>query len=139
MILPSNLAQQEPTQTNAPHKPPAKRSSGRALAGLVALALVGGIVIGRGAATLDGVQLTTSVSQLAAGLSGSFAKAPAASIQHAVADQDSTDPQVAAVQQVIHTANDEQVQAIAVHDPSGMQDTSTDGYYQQLVQTNQDL
>src|SRR4051812_21256768 len=83
-ILPSNLSQQAPAQTGAPRTAPAKRFSGRALAGLFALALVGGIVIGRGAATLDGAPLTTSVSRVAAGVSSSLAKSPAASIQHAV-------------------------------------------------------
>jgi hypothetical protein len=45
----------------------------------------------------------------------------------------------AAVQQVIQHSNDEQVQAIATHDPSAMADTLTSDHYQELVQVNQDL
>jgi hypothetical protein len=50
-----------------------------------------------------------------------------------------TDPQVAAIQQVIPLANDEQAQALAMNDPSVMSDTATAAYYRQLVQTNQNL
>ncbi|MDE3077744.1 MAG: hypothetical protein KGJ86_20175, partial [Chloroflexota bacterium] len=45
----------------------------------------------------------------------------------------------AAIQQVVLKGNQEQEQAIASHDSSVMKDTSTDGYYQDLAQTNQDM
>src|SRR5436190_4935786 len=45
----------------------------------------------------------------------------------------------AAIQNVIARGNDEQVQAIASGNAKVMADTSTSRYYQELVQTNQDL
>ncbi len=48
-------------------------------------------------------------------------------------------PDEAAIQQLIQHANDEQVQAIASKDPSGMADTATSDHYQQMQQINQDL
>ncbi|HEX6512858.1 MAG TPA: hypothetical protein VF157_11195, partial [Chloroflexota bacterium] len=45
----------------------------------------------------------------------------------------------AAVQDVILRGNHEQEQAISSHDSTVMKDTSTDGYYQDLAQTNQDM
>jgi hypothetical protein len=48
-------------------------------------------------------------------------------------------PDEAAIQQLIQHANDEQVQAIASKDPSGMADTATGDHYQQMQQINQDL
>jgi hypothetical protein len=53
--------------------------------------------------------------------------------------QTQTDPQVAAIQQVLQRANDEQVQAISSGDPSVMSDTATPDHYQELVQINQGL
>ena len=49
------------------------------------------------------------------------------------------DPQTAAIQTVIETANQEQAQALASGDPSVMSDTATAAYYRQLTQTNQGL
>lgn len=45
----------------------------------------------------------------------------------------------AAIRQVIQRADIEQAQALASKNPVVMQDTATDGYYQEAVQTNQDL
>ena len=45
----------------------------------------------------------------------------------------------AAIQLVIQRGNFEQEQAIANRNPSVMRDTSTDAYYQDLTQTNQDM
>jgi Peptidase A4 family len=47
--------------------------------------------------------------------------------------------QVKAIQSVIQKANQEQVQAVATQNPTVMQDTATTGYYQQSVQTLNDL
>ena len=45
----------------------------------------------------------------------------------------------AAIQQLIIKGDQEQEQAIASHDSSVMKDTSTDSYYQDLAQSNQDM
>jgi hypothetical protein len=45
----------------------------------------------------------------------------------------------AAIQAVIQRANAEQQRAFALQDPTVMADTATPGYYDQLVQTDQDL
>src|SRR5579863_5285795 len=52
------------------------------------------------------------------------------------AQAQTTDPQTAAIQQVIQHANDEQAQAIASGNPSVMSDTATPDHYQELVQIN---
>jgi hypothetical protein len=44
-----------------------------------------------------------------------------------------------AIKAVIQRANDEQQQAFAQDDPTRMRDTATNGYYNELVQTNADL
>ena len=44
-------------------------------------------------------------------------------------------PEVSAIQDVIQKTNQEQIQAVASHDPTVMQDTSTADFYQQSVQT----
>jgi hypothetical protein len=49
------------------------------------------------------------------------------------------DADTAAIQQVIQRANQEQAQALAANDPSGMQDTATQEYFQEMAQTNQAL
>jgi peptidase A4-like protein len=46
---------------------------------------------------------------------------------------------VAAVKDVVQRANDAQVQAYALNDPTLMRATATTSYYQELVQTNQGL
>src|SRR5947208_1495497 len=45
----------------------------------------------------------------------------------------------AGVQSVILRGNSEQAQAIAAHNATVMADTSTDRYYQEVAQTNQEL
>src|SRR5579864_7007740 len=45
----------------------------------------------------------------------------------------------ATIQQVIQRSNDEQVQAIASHDPSVMADTATAAHFQEMVSINQEL
>lgn len=45
----------------------------------------------------------------------------------------------AAIQEVILRGNSQQEQAIASHDSSPMRDTSTDSYYQEVAQANQDM
>ena len=47
----------------------------------------------------------------------------------------SSSPEVSAIQDVIQKTNQEQIQAVASHDPTVMQDTSTTDFYQQSVQT----
>jgi hypothetical protein len=48
-------------------------------------------------------------------------------------------PDVSAIQNVIEKTNLEQVQAVAAQDPTVMQDTATTSFYQQSVQTMNDL
>src|SRR5947209_9250995 len=48
-------------------------------------------------------------------------------------------PQETAIAQVIERANAAQARALAGRDPSPMKGTATDAYYQEMVQTNQDL
>ncbi|HVA23238.1 MAG TPA: hypothetical protein VMW62_02500, partial [Chloroflexota bacterium] len=67
----------------------------------------------------------------------STSAAPAGASSLSVGAQAST-PE-AAVQQAILKGNGEQEQAISSHDSSVMKDTSTDPYYQDLAQTNQDM
>jgi hypothetical protein len=50
-----------------------------------------------------------------------------------------TSGNVSIIQNVIQKTNQEQVQALATRDPTIMQDTSTAGFYQQSVQTLNDL
>ncbi len=102
------------------------RTGRRLAAGLVGLALV---VAGAAAAGSHG--LGSALPNAAVGARA--ATAPS----HVVASVDAVQDQ--AIQQVIQQGNQEQVQAIASHDPSVMADTSTTDHYQQLVQINQDL
>ncbi len=51
----------------------------------------------------------------------------------------SSSPEVSVIQSVIQKTNQEQVQALAAQDPSIMQDTSTKDFYQQSIQTLNDL
>ena len=57
----------------------------------------------------------------------------------ASAQPGAADPQVAAIQAVITQANQEQAQALASGDPSGMSDTATAAHFRELVQINQSL
>ena len=61
-------------------------------------------------------------------------QSPTTAAPAAVAGPDET-----AIQQLIQHANDEQVQAIASKDPSGMADTATSDHFQQMQQINQEL
>jgi hypothetical protein len=56
-----------------------------------------------------------------------------------VAAQNAGDPDQLAIQQLIQRGDDEQAQAFSSSDASVMADTSTTDFYQQQVQTNQDL
>lgn len=66
---------------------------------------------------------------------------PRATGEHspASASATSTDPQVAAIQALILKGDQEQQDAFSTSDPTIMSDTSTADFYQQQVQTNQDL
>jgi hypothetical protein len=95
---------------------------------LVILAVIG-VAFGIGITRLIGAAehpstpptpaLTTDASPTAADASGSVA--------------------ATAIQQVIQRANEEQVRALAVRDPSLMAESATDAYYQKLVQRSQQL
>jgi hypothetical protein len=66
---------------------------------------------------------------MAAGLGGVLFLTALGAPAHAQAD-----PQVAAIQAVIQQNLQEEVQAVATHDPSLMSDTATASYYRQLLQ-----
>ena len=118
------------TPPPAPTQPPShKRSSHRgrdllAAAGLTLVLVGAGIELAPPAA--PGHQLLSTFTSLTS-------SGPLAALAQA------RDPQSAAVQKVVQTANDEQAQAIAAQDPSAMSDTATAAHYQQLVQVNQDM
>jgi Peptidase A4 family len=65
--------------------------------------------------------------------------APAPAATPVATSAPATDPQQQAIQQVIQKADQEQQQALASNDPTVMSDTATSDFYQQQVQTNQDL
>jgi ketosteroid isomerase-like protein len=65
--------------------------------------------------------------------------AAADGIGQPAAAQAAADPTQQAIQHVIQRGDEEQAQAFAGGDPSVMADTSTTDFYQQQVQTNQDL
>ena len=95
-----------------------------------------GIVLGTLTLALAACSPASVVSQLAPQV-----QARLTSPMTAIAAQQPAPPSsaTAAIQQVIQRGNAEQVQAIASQDASVMRDTSTDSYYQDLAQTNQDL
>jgi hypothetical protein len=75
-----------------------------------------------------------SPNWMAAGLSVTLVLTALGAPVHAQAD-----PQVAAIQAVIQQNLQEEVQAVATHDPSLMSDTATASYYRELVQQSQAL
>ncbi len=118
------------TPPPAPTQPPShKRSShrGRDLLAAAGLTLV---LVGAG---IELAPPATPGHQLLSTFTSLTSSGPLAALAQA------RDPQSAAVQKVVQTANDEQAQAIAAQDPSAMSDTATAAHYQQLVQVNQDM
>ena len=75
---------------------------------------------------------TSSATPAAGAPSSSVATSASASTQPSAAV-------TAAVQAVIQKANDEQVQAFTKNDPTIMQDTATQQYYNELVGINSDM
>src|SRR5438132_3271226 len=114
-----------------PAPPPVRRHRSHGGA-LLAAAVAGVLVTGLAAESVPpgtpGHQVWTTLTR------GS----PLATASVATA-QPQTDPTLAAIQQVIQRANDEQAQAIASQNPAVMSDTATSAHYQQLVQINQSL
>src|SRR5689334_16673978 len=98
---------------------------------LAAALAVGVLIGGASGAALERGNGATSWTQL---VSQPFTPA-----QVEAANQPSPASDTATIQQVIQQADSEQAQAIASGNPAVMQDTATSDYYQQLVQTNQDL
>jgi hypothetical protein len=97
---------------------------------LAAALAVGVLIGGAGASALERGNGATSWTQL---VSQPFVPAQVEAATQSPASDTAT------IQQVIQQADNEQAQAIASGNPSVMQDTATSDYYQQLVQTNQDL
>src|SRR5690349_4562630 len=65
--------------------------------------------------------------------------APSVAVTPGVNTASSQNADVSAIQNVIQKANQEQVQAVAAKDPTVMQDTAMTNFYQQSVQTLNDL
>lgn len=101
---------------------------GALLLGAAALAGCGGVELGSRA----GMAPTTDATSIP---SGTSTLAPAVSATAAATVTDDT----SAIKTLIARANDEQVQALAHHDPTLMRDTATDGYYADLAQTQRSM
>jgi hypothetical protein len=126
-----SLEQTQPISTTpqpAPPAPPAKSKRGNdGLALLLIGALIGGLV-GIGGARAITPQLFPQ----------SAASAPASTTtpgSGAAADPAA----LAAIKDVLQTANQAQADAFAKHDPAPMRATSTDNHYAEMVQINSDL
>src|SRR5262245_51078343 len=65
--------------------------------------------------------------------------APVSSSGTSTAASAKSDPATAAIQAVIQKANQEQIDAFTKTDPTLMRDTATSGYYNELVQINDDM
>ena len=91
---------------------------------LVGVALLVVVVAGTG---LIGTQTVGDVAQRLPFVASSSAR------------QANSEAATAAIQQAIQRGNDAQARAIATRDPSPMAETATTDYYQELVETNQDL
>jgi uncharacterized iron-regulated membrane protein len=128
-MLPSNIPEFEATESAGGAR---KRRGAGATIGVVlgVLVVIAALVLGgtalyrRSAASRPTVAVATA-APVAAGATAGPTTAP--------------DADTAAIQQVIQRANQEQAQALQAKDPSGMSDTATPEYFQEMAQTNQDL
>ena len=122
-----------------PPVPPRRPRRGRR-AWLAAIGLAGVVVLG---AAVESIPPGTPGHQIWTNLVGGGVAAAAPGVSQPqttpVGTQPQTDPQLAAIQQIIQQANNEQAEAIASQNPSIMSDTATAAHYQQLVQINQQL
>jgi hypothetical protein len=109
--------------------PPARRSGGIPAGRLLALGLLAFAL----ASFIGRVDLGALVSTAL-----TYVDRAAPTAQTTTASSSDT-AAVAAVKDVVLRANQAQAQAYARHDPTLMRATATDSYYQELVQTNQNL
>jgi hypothetical protein len=109
--------------------PPARRSGGITAGRLLALGLLAFAL----ASFIGRVDLGALVSTAL-----TYVDRAAPTAQTTTASSSDT-AAVAAVKDVVLRANQAQAQAYARHDPTLMRATATDSYYQELVQTNQNL
>jgi hypothetical protein len=117
-----------PMSPMAPPPPPVRKSSGIPAGRLVALGLLAFAL----AAFSGRVDLSSLVST-----ARTYVDRAAPAIQTSTSS--SATAAVAAVKDVVQRANEAQAQAFTRNDPTLMQATATVSYYQELVQTNQDL
>jgi hypothetical protein len=137
-VLPSNVPQSDPSTSKKP--PPKERApiGGIVITVILALALVAIIAVavtrltGGGFTRPVASSAPTSVAVSSSGAaSNAAAPAPAGTPADAATQQ--------AIQNTIQQVNDAQVQAIEKGDPSVMQATATQQFYQEQVSNNQDL
>lgn len=95
---------------------------GTAVAVAVLLVAMSGLGVGRLSGTLNQPEVL-----------------PTLTLTTAVGPSADEDTVSAEIQQVIERADEQQAQAFSKQDPTLMADTATSDYYQQLLQTNQDL
>jgi len=111
-----------------PPPPPVRPSSGIPAGRLVALGLLAFAL----AAFSGRIDLNSLVST-----ARNYVDRAAPGVQTSTSTSDTA--AVAAVKDVVQRANEAQVQAFARNDPTLMRATATSAYYQELVQTNQNL
>ncbi len=127
-MLPNNLSGWPESGGTAPVGGPG-RGRGRILIGMLVTLLVVGAVYGIGVN-----RLTSGTDSQTTPRTATDSTDPSPT----VAD-DSGGVATGVIQQLIQRADDEQVLALAARDPSPMAGTSTDEYYQKLVQRDQQL
>jgi len=135
-VLPSNIPQFDPSK-----KPPPKERApigGIVVTVILALALVAIIAVAVTRLTSGGFSRpVASSAPTAVGVGSSGSASNAATPAPAGTPADPATQQ--AIQNVIQQVNDAQVQAIEKGDPSVMQATATQQFYQEQVSNNRDL
>jgi hypothetical protein len=97
------------------------------------------VLFGTVSVLLVSCSTASGLAELQRELQSRLRTGPAASAPRGPEDTAAESSVRAAIQLVIHRSNFEQEQAIAARDSSIMKDTSTDDYYDELVEINQGL
>jgi hypothetical protein len=141
VVLPSNVSDTPPSQ--APPRPPGRRGRpglGALLFSLLGLVvLIGAFIYFGTTGSPFGRSAPRAAAPTPATVSATSAAAPAGAPQAAVTGPTATPADAQAIQQAIQRGDDAQVQALAIKDPTPMQDVGTPEYYQEMIANNQDL